>query len=127
MEGATIVAKTVLIVDDEPDILELAQLILEGSGHEILTAGDGDVALRLIRDRCPDLVLLDLGLPTVSGAEVCKEVKKDRALKNTPVILFTASEASAAARQVRELEADDYMVKPFRRGELSDTVKRFLG
>ena len=120
-------AKTVLIVDDEPDILELAQLILEGSGHQILTAPDGDVALRLIRDRCPDLVLLDLGLPTVSGAEVCREVKKDIALKDTPVVLFTASEASTAARQAAELEADDFMVKPFGRGELSETVRRFLG
>jgi DNA-binding response OmpR family regulator len=117
--------KRILIVDDEPDVLKLAEIRLRKWGYEIITASDGEKGLELIRNEKPDLLLLDLRLPNMNGVEVCRQVKNDRELKHIPVILFTATEDMAVAGMAKENGADDYLVKPYEPGELLEKVKSF--
>ncbi len=116
----------VLVVDDEEHILAVTAFRLEKQGYEVLTASDGAVALAMIQEQKPDLVLIDLRLPGMGGAEVCKRVKADEALKNIPVILFSASESYRIAEMRNEVSADDFIVKPFSRDELLGKVQKLL-
>ncbi len=116
--------KRVLIVDDEPHVLEGLKFRLEKLGYEILTAVDGGEALELIRDEKPDLVLLDLRIPTMGGDEVCRRVKEDEELRQIPVILCTASGADVIVEKAREAKSDDYLLKPFAYKELLEKVEK---
>ena len=78
---------TILVVDDEPNIREVVELYLRRDGHEVIVAADGDEALRLHRQRTPDLVVLDLMLPRVGGIEICRRMQAER---RTPLIMLTA-------------------------------------
>lgn len=110
--------KTILIVDDEPDILRLTSLRLKKLGFDVITAVDGKQALDVIRNEKPDLVLLDLALPLLNGDEVCKRIKKDEKVKHIPIILFTAHSDTMTAEKAKEFGADDYIIKPFDPDEL---------
>jgi len=118
--------KKILIVDDEPDILKLTSLRLRKLGYHVLTAVNGQEGLESIRVEKPDLVLLDLILPIMSGADVCRKTKNDEKLKHIPIILFTASGDTITAEKAKKLGADDYMVKPFNPKELMNKVERML-
>jgi CheY-like chemotaxis protein len=119
--------KKILVVDDEPGILKVTSLRLEKLGYNVLTAVDGKEALDTIRSENPDLVLLDLVMPFMNGAEVCEQIKNDTALKHIPVILFTASGSCAmTAEKVKKVGADDYIVKPFEPEELGGKVEGIL-
>jgi CheY-like chemotaxis protein len=120
-------AKKILIADDEIDILKVVTFRLRKSGYEILTAVNGKEALDLIQVKRPDLILLDLRMPLMDGYEVCKRIKHDEELKKIPVILLTASKINEAPEKVRELEADDYLIKPFDPAKLFEKVKKFIG
>jgi DNA-binding response OmpR family regulator len=114
---------SVLIVDDEPAIVEILSTYLRDEGFVIHTAGDGDEALRLVRSERPDIVLLDLSLPTMSGVEVFREM---RAESDIPVIMIT-SRVNEVDRVVGlELGADDYIGKPFSPREVVARVKTVL-
>ena len=119
-------AKKILVVDDEPDMLKIVTFRLKKLGHEILTAVDGQEALDMIKDKRPDLVLLDLLLPIIDGYQVCKQVKNDETLKHIPIIFFTASGASNVAEKAKEMGADDFLVKPFDTEHLLQKVKSFI-
>jgi len=111
--------KKILVVDDEPDILKVTSIRLKKLGYNVLTAVGGKEALDTMRSENPDLVLLDLVMPFMSGAEVCEQIKNDKTLKHIPVILFTASGNGAmTAEQIKKIGADDYIVKPFEPEEL---------
>jgi len=118
--------KKILIVDDEPDILRLISLRLRKLGYDVLTAVDGKEALDAIRNENPDLVLLDLLIPFMNGAEVCEQVKNDKTLKHIPIILFTAHSDTMTAEKTKKLGAEDYIVKPFVLEELTDKVEEIL-
>lgn len=119
--------KKILIVDDEPGILEVISLRLEKLGYNVLTAVDGKEALDTIRSENPDLVLLDLVMPFVDGTEVCEQIKNDKMLKHIPIILFTASGSSAmAAEKSRKVGADGYIIKPFEPEELTCKIEEIL-
>jgi two-component system alkaline phosphatase synthesis response regulator PhoP len=118
--------KKILIVDDEPDILKLTSLRLRKLGYDVLTAVNGQEGLESIRGEKPDLVLLDLILPIVSGADVCRKTKNDEKLEHIPIILFAASCDTITAEKAKELGAEDYMVKPFNPKELMNKVERIL-
>ncbi len=121
-------AKKILAVDDEPDILKVVTFRLRKAGYEIITAEDGQKALDLIKAQKPGLVLLDLRLPIIDGSEVCKQVKADDELKSIPIILLTAtSSMNKIADKAKELKADDYLTKPFDPEELLKKVKKFIG
>ncbi len=121
-------AKKILVVDDEPDIMEVSTVRLKHLGYEIIPAIDAEEALAILQKDIPDLILLDLLLPKMQGDELCKILKSDDKFKNIPVILFTASAVrpSIPAR-VKEMGADDCVLKPFDPEELLSKVKKFIG
>lgn len=116
----------ILVVDDEPDALELVGFNLKQAGFEVTTADDGSEALKKARETLPDLILLDLMLPEVDGLEVCKALKRDVATASIPVIMLTAKAAEIDRVLGLELGADDYVTKPFSPRELVLRVKNLL-
>ena len=119
--------KKILVIDDEPDILKVTSIRLKTLGYDVLTAVDGRQALDTMRSENPDLVLLDLVMPFMNGAEVCEQIKNDKVLKHVPVILFTASGNGAmTAEQIKKIGADDYIVKPFDPEEFRIKVEKIL-
>src|SRR5512143_2470103 len=108
----------ILVVEDEADLRQVLAYNLGQAGHEVLAAERGAVGLGLARERHPDLVLLDLMLPDVSGLEICRSLKSDAALRTIPVIMLTARGEEIDRVVGFELGADDYVVKPFSVREL---------
>jgi CheY-like chemotaxis protein len=116
----------ILIVDDEAQNLELMEAMLASAGYEIFLAHEGEEALRLARERRPDLILLDLMMPGLSGFEVCARVKTDPQTGGIPVLFVTAlSEMSNKERAVAA-GGDDFLTKPFQRTELLTRVEALL-
>ena len=115
--------KTILVVDDAPNIVELVRMYLEGAGYATLTAGDGPSAVELHRKHRPDLVILDLMLPGMDGFEVCREIRREA---DTPVLMLTARADDVDAIVGLELGADDYVTKPFNPRALVARVKAIL-
>lgn len=116
----------ILVVDDEPDAIELIKFNLKAAGYEVLTAADGEEALKKARSALPDLIVLDLMLPEVDGLEVCKILRRDSRVSATPIIMLTAKAAEIDRVLGLELGADDYVTKPFSPRELVLRVKRLL-
>ncbi len=116
----------ILVVDDEPDAVELVEFNLRGAGFDVITAGNGDEALKKARTYAPDLILLDLMLPEVDGLEVCKILRRDSATSALPIIMLTAKAAELDRVLGLELGADDYVTKPFSPRELVLRVKNLL-
>ena len=119
-------AKKILLVDDEPDILKVTAFRLEKNGYEVFTVLNGKEALGLLKKKTPNLIFLDLILPQMSGHELCKRIKMEDRLKDIPIILFTAS-ATHVREKVRALGANGFLLKPFSPEELLSKVKEFLG
>ncbi len=117
---------TVLVVDDEKDLLELVRYHLEKSGLRCLEACDGESALKLAREQTPDLMVLDLMLPGLDGLEVCRMLRKDPKTANVAIIMLTAKAEEVDRIVGLEMGADDYMVKPFSPRELVARVKAVL-
>jgi DNA-binding response OmpR family regulator len=116
----------ILVVDDEPDAVELIKFNLKAAGYEVLTAADGDEALKKARSVSPDLIVLDLMIPEVDGLEVCKILRRDARVSEIPIIMLTAKAAEIDRVLGLELGADDYVTKPFSPRELVLRVKRLL-
>src|SRR4029079_785501 len=114
---------TVLVVDDEPKIVQLARDYLEHAGFSVLTAGDGTSALHAARVREPDLIVLDLGLPGLDGLEVMRSI---RAAGSTPIVVLTARDTELDKLLGLEVGADDYVTKPFSPRELVARVRAVL-
>jgi len=107
------VVRTILIADDDEDILALVHRALSESGYEVLLARDGAAALTTARERKPALALLDIAMPELDGYEVTSALKNDPATKDTIVILFTARSEASDVEKGYEAGADDYIMKPF--------------
>jgi two-component system alkaline phosphatase synthesis response regulator PhoP len=115
--------KTILVVDDEPKIAQLARDYLEHAGFEVLIAGDGPAALTAVRQRHPDLVVLDLGLPGLDGLDVTRQLRRDSTI---PIVMLTARDDELDKLLGLELGADDYLTKPFSPRELVARVRAVL-
>lgn len=115
--------KKVLIVDDEPDIVETIQFILESEDFECLAAYDGEEALLKARTENPDLILLDIMLPKMDGYKVCRLLKFDEKYKDIPIIILTAKAQDADKLIGKETGADEYVCKPFIIDELVKMIK----
>jgi adenylate cyclase len=102
----------ILVVDDVPDNVEILQLRLESQGYEVITARDGEEALAVVRDKLPDLVLLDIQMPKLDGIETVKQLKADTALPFVPVIMVTARADAKDVVAGLEAGGDDYLTKP---------------
>ncbi len=116
-------AETILVVDDEPSILEVMSLYLSRDGFNVVTAVDGDEALNLARTKNPDLILLDVMLPFRSGLEITETLRGERSV---PIILLTARTDEVDRINGLELGADDYIVKPFSPREVVARVRAVL-
>lgn len=117
---------TILVVDDEPDIVEIVQYNLEKAGYTVLVADDGTVALQQARDTSPALIILDLMLPGLEGTDVCRLLKQDERTRSIPIIMLTAKSEEVDRVVGLELGADDYVVKPFSPKELVLRVRAIL-
>ena len=116
----------ILIVDDERDLVDLLQFNLKQAGHEPSFAQDGEQALASVREKVPDLVLLDLMLPDISGTEVCRQLKSSPRTERVPVIMVTARSDEVDRVVGFELGADDFVTKPFSVRELLLRIKAVL-
>ncbi|MBX3743793.1 MAG: response regulator transcription factor [Verrucomicrobiae bacterium] len=116
----------ILVVDDEPDAVELISFNLKGAGFEVVAAADGAEALKAARLYAPNLILLDVMLPEVDGLEVCKLLRRDPATAGVPIIMLTARAAEIDRVLGLELGADDYVTKPFSPRELVLRVRKLL-
>ncbi len=118
--------KRILIIEDDKDIVELVRYNLEKEDFQVASAGDGVRGLAHIKKSPPDLLLLDLMLPQLSGLEVCKEVRRDASLNRLPILMLTARGEESDRVVGLELGADDYVTKPFSPRELVARVKALL-
>ncbi len=117
---------SVLVVDDDPRIVELLQIALGAHGYRVHTAANGDDALKLAYQEQPDLVLLDVKLPRKSGYDVCQAIRKEPELAHLPVIMISALSDTEARLQGLERGADDYLAKPFSPKELIAKTRRAI-
>ena len=117
---------TVLIVDDNPQNVELLQAFLESLPVRIITAGDGLEALRQVEENNPDLVLLDIMMPQMSGFQVCRRLKTDPKTKDIQILMVTALNELGDIEQASECGTDDFVSKPVNKFELLTRVKSLL-
>lgn len=120
-------AKTVLIVEDNDLNMKLFHDLLEAHGYNILETRDGMDALKIAREQHPDLILMDIQLPEVSGLEVTKWIKEDDNLKSIPVIAVTAFAMKGDEEKIREGGCEAYIAKPISVSHFLETVRKFLG
>ena len=116
----------ILLVDDDPDILDVLEITLSEENYEILKAMDGEEAMRIIKTKPLDLVLLDYNIPKMNGLQVCTEVKKDILLRHLPIIIVTGKGEVSDKIGGIDSGADDYVVKPFEPKELSARIRMIL-
>jgi len=120
-------AKTILVIEDNDLNMKLFQTLLEMRGYGVLPARDGKEGLRLARAHRPDLIIMDIQLPEVSGLEVTKWLKDDPELKMIPVIAVTAFAMKGDEERIREGGCEAYLSKPISVGKFIETVRHFLG
>lgn len=118
--------ENILIVDDEEDILELLRYNLAKNGFNVTTATSGEDALKIIKTKTFDIILLDLMLPGIDGLDVCKEFKKNQSISSIPIIMLTAKGEEADIVAGLELGADDYVTKPFSPRVLISRIRAVL-
>jgi len=116
-------AKKVLVIEDEPDILQLVSTYLEREGYRVSAALTGTEGIKLAKGEHPDMVVLDLMLPEIDGFEICKRIRSDPKIAETPIIILTAKTEEADTIVGLELGADEYVTKPFSPKALVARVK----
>lgn len=120
-------ANKIMVVDDEPDVVDLVKLVLESDGFRVVTAYSGKEALEKIGKEMPDLVLLDIMMPQMDGWEVYSRIRANPKTKDIPVAMLTAKSQSIDKMiGLHVVQVDDYITKPFGRSELLERVKRIL-
>jgi two-component system alkaline phosphatase synthesis response regulator PhoP len=118
--------RTILVVDDEPGIVQIARDYLDRAGFRVITAGDGNTAVRLARSERPHLIVLDLMLPGMDGLDVTRTLRQDPLTRTVPIIMLTALVEETDRLIGLELGADDYITKPFSPRELVARVRAVL-
>ncbi len=119
--------RKILVADDEPNIVEVLKTIFEEAGYEVWTAYDGQEALDLLNKSWPDLIILDLLMPKVSGREFCQLLQSDPLTREIPVLILSAWSQNISAEEREQLHAYDYISKPFNLFALLDQVEKILG
>jgi two-component system alkaline phosphatase synthesis response regulator PhoP len=120
-------AKRILICDDEPHILESLSFVVRKAGFELLTATDGEEALKIAKEQGPDLILLDVMMPKLTGYEVCELLKKDTETRDIYIVMLTAKGQRMDEQQGMEAGANEYIKKPFSPRDLKDRLQEILG
>jgi two-component system, OmpR family, response regulator VicR len=126
MENTTV--KRIICIEDEPEMIDLIQLILNRRGFKVIGAAGGKEGLQMVRDLHPDLVLLDLMMPDMDGWEVYQQMKADETARGIPVIIVTAKAQNIdKVLGLHIAKVDDYIAKPFSPQELIDSVEKIFG
>lgn len=118
--------KKILIVDDEPDLVETVRFSLEMEGYQVLVSHNGEEGLSQAKKESPDLILLDLMLPKLDGYKICRLLKFDERYKHIPILMLTAKTQEKDKLLGMETGADEYMTKPFDMDQLMEKVKFYL-
>ncbi|OGP88793.1 MAG: hypothetical protein A2156_07280 [Deltaproteobacteria bacterium RBG_16_48_10] len=118
--------KKILVVDDEPDLVETVRFPLEMEGYQVLVSYNGEDGLNQARRENPDLIILDLMLPKLDGYKVCRLLKFDERYKHIPILMLTAKAQEKDRILGKETGADEYMTKPFDIDKLMEKVKCYL-
>ncbi len=118
--------RKVLVVDDEENIIQILEFSIEAEGYEVITASNGEEAIKKARKEQPNLIILDIMMPKVDGYEVCRVLKRNPLTKKIPVILLTAKGREIDKRLGFEVGASDYIVKPFSPSKLIDKINEHL-
>lgn len=116
----------VLVVEDEPNIVDSLSFLMKQAGFAVQVARDGDAALRVLESQLPDLILLDVMLPRRDGYDVCRAIRANPAWRGVKVIMLTAKGRELDRRKGLELGADDYITKPFSTREIVERVRDLL-
>lgn len=116
----------VLIVDDEPSIVAPLRFLMQQQGYQVRVVTDGADVLPAVRERCPDLVLLDVMLPSRNGYDLCSDLRSEEGCEDLTIIMLTVKSREADVERGRAMGADDYITKPFAIQDVVDTVKRHL-
>jgi len=120
-------AKKILIAEDEPNIVLSLEFLLKGAGYEVAVARDGSEALKLTGTLRPDLIVLDVMLPSVNGFEVCRQIRGNRETKDTRILILTARGRESEVEKGMAAGANAYLTKPFATKELVKAVGELLG
>lgn len=118
--------KKILIVDDEPDIVETLDFLIQSEGYESITAMDGEDALKKAKEESPDIIILDVMLPKINGYKVCRLLKFDNKYKHIPILMVTARSQQEDKAIGEETGADDYITKPFDINNLLEKISFYL-
>ncbi|MEW5830589.1 MAG: response regulator [Chloroflexota bacterium] len=116
----------ILIAEDEPDIRDLIAFTLRFAGYEVVTAANGKEAVDLAPNEMPDLILMDVRMPIMTGYDACKLFKADPALKHVPVVFLSAKGQETEIQAGLEAGAEEYLLKPFGPSELTESIRRIL-
>jgi CheY-like chemotaxis protein len=116
----------ILIAEDEQDIRDLIEFTLKYVGHEVVSAANGKDAFQMARELNPDLILLDVRMPVMSGYEACEKIKADLKTKNIPVVFLSAKGQVSEIKAGLEAGAVDYLLKPFNPADLNQRIKEIL-
>ncbi|EWH03167.1 response regulator transcription factor [Halomonas sp. BC04] len=116
----------VLVVDDEPNIVLSIEFLMQQAGFDVITAEDGESALESVAETPPDLILLDISLPGISGFDVLEQLRNDPQHARLPIIMLTAHGREVEKEKGLALGADDYVTKPFSTQALVEKVKSLL-
>jgi len=119
-------AKKILVVDDEPNIVLSLEFLMSQAGYAVRTAENGDEALRVVAQDRPDLVLLDINLPDISGYEVCQQIRANADWGAIKILMITAKGRAVEREKGLALGADDYITKPFSAQEVVEKVAQYL-
>jgi DNA-binding response OmpR family regulator len=116
----------ILIAEDEPDIRDLVAFTLRFAGYEVVTGTNGEEAVQIAQKEYPDLILLDVRMPKMTGYDACKLIKADPKLKDVPVVFLSAKGQEAEIQDGMEAGAEEYLLKPFAPDQLTDRVRSIL-
>ena len=119
-------SKVVLVVEDQEDNRQILRDLLGSAGYEMVEAGDGAAALERVKERRPDLILMDIQLPVMDGYEATRRLKADPALKAIPIIVITSYALSGDEEKARAAGCDDYVTKPYSPRQLLAKVRQYL-
>ena len=117
----------ILIIDDQPFMIKLLRYNLKKNGYDTVTETDGEKALERVLDIAPDLIILDVRMPKITGTELCGKFREMEALRDVPIIILTSQMHDDIEMRTREAGATDFMTKPFSPTELLTTVRKYLG
>jgi CheY-like chemotaxis protein len=122
--------KTIMVIDDEPDLREMLNILLKSNGYNVMSASNGKDALKILQEseQKPDLVLVDMFMPEMSGREVCEKIRNDKNLKDLKLAFLTVAAFGEYGKQMlKELDILDYILKPYDIDDLIRRINKMLG